>query len=555
MRSLKELAFRSYKEAQNLWLLARPPRVPGASPSAPLAGMPRGFQPDPEELRELACQIRAHRIPLLGRTIDFGPEIRWRRDPLSGVETGTPYFRRIPYLDAKRAGDHKIIWELNRHQHLVVLAQAGDDESWKECVRQLETWLDQNPFQRGINWASALEVAFRALSWARIYDLAGGRMEPQFRRRFVDALYRHALHIVTNLSIFFSPNTHLLGEGVALHALGTLFPEFPIASEFKRIGLQVVTEQMDRQVRNDGSHFEQSSYYHVYALDMLLFHARLAPPPAVYREKLARMADFLDALLGPDRVLPFLGDDDGGRWFHPYGPRDQFGRATLDAANVFLARPNPPAESKMFSDAGLAVMRAGDRQVIFDGGAFGAGGAGHSHSDTLSLLARAGGQAILIDPGTYTYTGDPAMRDWFRGSAAHNTVRIDGLDQGEMAGPFRWKTKPGVRWIEWTPGSERDVAEAECSYMGFVHRRRVVFEKPDRVLVSDTIMGPSGEHDLLQSWHLGSAEARECIRVEGAELGEAWRSDVFGEKRLGPVLTVRKRTTLPCRINATLQFD
>jgi len=112
-----------------------------------------------------------------------------------------------------------------------------------------------------------------------------------------------------------------------------------------------------------------------------------------------------------------------------------------------------------------------------------------------------------------------------------------------------------VRWIEWTPGSERDVAEAECSYMGFVHRRRVVFEKPDRVLVSDTIMGPSGEHDLLQSWHLGSAEARECIRVEGAELGEAWRSDVFGEKRLGPVLTVRKRTTLPCRINATLQFD
>jgi heparinase II/III-like protein len=554
MRSLTELTFRSYKEAQNLWLLARPPRVRGALPDAPLARMPVEFQPDPEEIRDLARQIRAHRIPLLGTTVELAPEIRWRRDPWSGVETGTPYLRCIPYLDAKRAGDHKLIWELNRHQHLVVLAQAGDEESWKECVGQLESWLDQNPFQRGINWASALEVAFRALSWTRIYHLAGGRMEPRFRRRFIDALYRHALHIFTNLSIYFSPNTHLLGEAVVIHALGVLFPGFPIASALEQVGRDVVAAQTDRQVRADGSHFEQSSYYHVYALDMLLFHAQLVAPAPAHREKLARMADFLDALLGPDRVLPFFGDDDGGRWFHPFGPREQFGRATLDAANVYLGRTNLAAGSKMFPDAGLAIMRAGDRQIVFDAGPFGAGGAGHSHSDTLSLVVRAGGKPVLIDPGTYTYTGDPQMRDWFRGSAAHNTVQIDGLPQGETAGPFRWKTKPAVRCVEWSPAPARDVAEAECAYMGFVHRRRVVFEKPDRVLVSDTMMGPAGEHDLLQSWHLGSAEARDRIQIEGGELGEAWRSGAFGEKHLGPVLTVRKRTALPCRMNATIQL-
>ena len=71
----------------------------------------------------------------------------------SGIETGTLYFRRIPYLDAAGAGDHKIVWEINRHQHLVLLAQAhlfsGRDEFLREIVRQLESWLVQNPFQRG----------------------------------------------------------------------------------------------------------------------------------------------------------------------------------------------------------------------------------------------------------------------------------------------------------------------------------------------------------------------------------------------------------------------
>ena len=30
---------------------------------------------------------------------------------------------RIPYLDPLQVGDHKVVWELNRHQHLVTLAQ------------------------------------------------------------------------------------------------------------------------------------------------------------------------------------------------------------------------------------------------------------------------------------------------------------------------------------------------------------------------------------------------------------------------------------------------
>ena len=115
-----------------MWLTALPPasRMDGDfKPALPL--------PDPgecaeslkgssfaREVTDLAEEIRAHRFPIFGKLVDAGPEIHWRRDYTRGVDSGLVYFRRIPFLDTPRAGDHKIIWELNRHQHLVVLAQA-----------------------------------------------------------------------------------------------------------------------------------------------------------------------------------------------------------------------------------------------------------------------------------------------------------------------------------------------------------------------------------------------------------------------------------------------
>ena len=89
----------------------------------------------------------------------------------------------------------------------------------------------------------------------------------------------------------------------------------------------------------DGVYFEQSTYYHVYALDFFLLHAILDPGiPAGYRARLTAMAEYLEAVQGPSRTLPFLGDDDGGRLFHPYGRRDRFGRATLATAGLLLGR-------------------------------------------------------------------------------------------------------------------------------------------------------------------------------------------------------------------------
>src|SRR5208282_5337405 len=75
-------------------------------------------------LRE-ADEICRHRFRLLGyENLDYGAEIDWHLDRVHGKRAPLDPWFRIPFLEFAAVGDHKIIWELNRHQHLVTLAKA-----------------------------------------------------------------------------------------------------------------------------------------------------------------------------------------------------------------------------------------------------------------------------------------------------------------------------------------------------------------------------------------------------------------------------------------------
>ena len=600
LRDPREIAFRLRQEAMNYALAQCPPQGRFESPS-PLPGLP---DPTPviEQLRgsvfaqqveAIAPEVLAHRFPLLGLTVDTGREIAWRRDYQRQIETPADYFRRVPYLDVSRVGDHKIIWELNRHQHWVLLAQAyrftGRAEYLAEITAQWESWLAANPFQHGINWCSALEVAFRALSWTWVYHLIGDRLTPARRERFLLELSRHGAHLEYNLSYYFSPNTHLLGEAVALHALGKLFPTFPRAARWRAMGGRVVSQELERQVLPDGAHFEQSTYYHVYAVDFFALHYLLAGQPASFVPTLTQMGEYLDAVLGPARSLPLLGDDDGGRLFHPYGVHVEYGRATLSLCGLLLQRPDwvgeaetlaplagwwlgattaPAGERRLtnartFGDIGTYTFQAGELFILFDAGGFGPYRAGHSHSDTLSLYVRQGGEELLIDPGTYEYVGEE--RDRFRGSAAHNTIRIDGLDQAEPFGAFGWTGRPQVEMTR-TGG---DVLEAICRYRGFTHRRRITFERAAaRLLVADEIEGPPGEHEIEQFWHVGCPV--ELIGPAAFRLGKSAilqldegaritlepdrRSRAYGRLERSEKVVAHRTGSLPMRLSSSIAF-
>ncbi|MGA2423810.1 MAG: alginate lyase family protein [Terriglobales bacterium] len=512
-----------------------------------------------EILRE-ADEICDHRFRLLGYenlrfTLDRGDEIDWHLDPVHGKRAPLDPWFKIPFLDFATVGDHKVIWELNRHQHLVTLAKArllsGDDKYVRELMAQWHSWIKMNPYPLGINWASTLEVAFRSLSWIWVDQLLAEIPHcTQFRSEMAPALAFHGRYIERYLSTYYSPNTHLLGEAVALFFLGTLYPQIPRATGWKESGWQIVLHEAGRQVRPDGVYFEQSLYYHVYALDFFLYARLLADrngteiPPA-YDAALGRMLDVVAALAQAGPAEGF-GDDDGGRLWNPRRNRTEhmtdplalgavmysreFSAARLTEEAIWLfgervfgertfgsqavhelahAKTSAEARSIAFPDGGIYVLADSQpyaQAMVVDAGPQGVDRSGHGHADALSLRLTMDGRRWLVDAGSGVYISkDPADRDTFRGTGAHNTMRVDGVDQAVADETFSWTHIPTTQAEEWIAG--KSFTYFVGSHNGYarledpvVHRRHVLKIAGVALLVRDIALGRA-EHELEIRWH------------------------------------------------------
>jgi hypothetical protein len=132
--------------------------------------------------------------------------------------------------------------------------------------------------------------------------------------------------------------------------------------------------------------------------------------------------------------------------------------------------------------------------------------AAHGHADCLSFTLSLLGEQILIDPGTYCYHEHPGWRTYFRGTSAHNTVRIDKLDQSLPGGPFMWlrKAKSTVEAL-CVDGPLQYVRACHDGYAHLpdrvVHTREVQLETELGLLrVVDTIEGRTS-HQVERFWH------------------------------------------------------
>jgi hypothetical protein len=496
-----------------------------------------------------ANEICSHRFRLLGyRDLDYGVEIDWHLDAAHGLRSPLIPWFKINFLDFAEVGDHKVTWELSRHQHLLSLAKAWlltNKESYaREIFAQWYSWQSANPCPLGANWASSLEVAFRSLSWIWLQHLlAECPVAPaSFQRDLVQALALNGRHIERYLSTYFSPNTHLLGEAVALFYIGTLCPQISSAERWKQKGWKVIQEEALRQVRPDGVYFEQSLYYHVYALDFFLYARLLASRngmeiPSGFDAVIRKMLAVIQALAQAGPPDGF-GDDDGGRLFNPKRNRaehmpdplavgaalfhDESLRksATLTEEAIWLfgeqalswvsqSSDSPPSpNSQSFEDGGLYIAGSSEpfpQQMVIDAGPQGTGRSGHGHSDALSVKLAFGGRSWLVDAGTFCYIGPGGERNIFRGTRVHNTMSVDGLDQAEPEGPFAWSSIPDTQTDLWIPGKHFTLFAG--SHSGYerlpepVRHRRFVFHLHGGFWLVRDIAEGKGSHLLETSWH------------------------------------------------------
>jgi hypothetical protein len=606
-------------------------------PGAVDAGVAGALEVDhPEWTRQTlsaAAKAATGRFDLLGyEGLDFGDRIDWHRDPIAGRTAPRLHWSRLDPLDPHVVGDSKLIWELNRHQWLVTLAEAyaltRDPRYAEQALARVEDWIEANPYPIGVNWASSLEVALRLIAWCWALFLlrdAAALTDARFAR-WRTLMLAHASHVERFLSFYFSPNTHLTGEALGLFYAGVVFADHADAARWRDRGRRILIEQAARQIERDGVYMERATCYHRYTIEIYLHllilaaHNRIAMPPQV-PAAVSRMCRHLIAIAPTAKAMPSIGDADGG-WLLPFvrrapddcrgvlavaavvfdnpefawaagGPAPEIlcllGREGRRRFDRLGARPPAATPSCVFEAGGYAVMRSGwqpdAHQLIVDVGPLGCGvSSGHGHADLLSLQCTAFGEPFLIDPGTYCYTADARWRNYFRSTAAHNTVLVDGHDQAEPAGPFSWATRPAARLRTWQSSAECDLVDAD--HDGYArlatpvnHRRRVLFVKPYGWVVVDDITG-AGEHRIDLRFHfsprlvtvgpglwtrasgekgrglwlLPIASVPLSARLRQGEESpiDGWYSPAYGVRRPAPVVTYTATAMAPVRITTLI---
>ena len=515
-----------------------------------------------------------------------GQDLDWHFDPVHDRRAPRVAWARVPYLDPAY-GDHKIIWEVNRHQHWLQLGRAfwltGDRRYADGIGRLLESWLAANPPLVGINWASMLEIGFRAISWTwamhALLERAGGKGQEEDKPWLVDmfvALDRQMTHVEQNLSYYFSPNTHLTGEALALYVVGSALPELAASTRWVTTGRRILLAEIDRQILADGGHAERSMHYQRYMLDFYLLALMTAvntqDTVAIprLRDAATRLAEFTRSMADEHGRLPLIGDDDGGMLWPIAGRECHDVRDSLTLAAMVLSRPDLTAwgvpeevfwiagrtaverapgledqpadrrqvESRSLADTGYIVVRdnAGGHAVL-DAGIHGYMNGGHAHADALALTLRLGNRPFLVDPGTSTYTMDPRLRDRMRSSMNHNTVIVDGRSQAIPAGPFHWRTRADARVRAWRHNPAFDWVEASHDgYAPVEHRRSLLRAGHAGWLVVDEILG-EGHHLATTHWHVDPAwrlasDGPGRVRARHLDGDVAWLLHDAGDIRL-----------------------
>ena len=529
---------------------------------------------DTDAVRAAAEEVLAGRwnvFALKGTRLGFPP--RWNRDPKTGAVAPLGYGQGIDYRDEAVVGDIKYLWEPNRHLELVALAQAfalTRDMRYAEGLRRLlESWFEQCPYPRGVHWTSSLELAVRLLNWSVAWQLLGGRDSPlfagadgaAFRARWLASVYQHAHFVRGHLSAHSSANNHLFGEYMGLFVAGTTWPCWAALREWRDVAAAGLETEALRQNSADGVNLEQAVYYQHEVMDMMLLALLAARAQgrdfsAAFSERLERLAEFLHALMDAGGHVPMQGDADDalmlrlahapgfdpyrsllascallfgrGDFKHKAGALDEKTRWLLgaDAAARWAALPAEAAPPRLaFFEGGHYLLGADfdtprEVRIAVDCAPLGyLSIAAHGHADALAFTLSAGGRELLIDPGTYAYHTQKAWRDYFRGTLAHNTVRIDGEDQSVIGGNFMWLKKARARLVAHVPQAspQRFVGEHD-GYARLAdpvtHRRELRYDAALRRLTVIDHLDAQAPHTVEIAWHWSEEAQVSCDDAE-----------------------------------------
>lgn len=422
-----------------------------------------------------------------------------------------------------RAPSMSRLWQYHLHYAdyvaaIALAAQRGHDSQWSEhALALVEAWIASNrPGQRP-GW-DPYPLSLRVVNWVIALAALGPRVDEGRRARIAGSLAAQGRFLARHLEWHLGGN-HFVKNAKALLILGVAL-DCPEAKAWRAQGCRLLLGEVQRQVLADGGHVERSPLYHGIVLEDLLDVLALAAATgqqllsggeaAALAGAARRMATWFARMRHPDGGLALFNDC-------VVAGEPEPGALLAYAARVLACEPSPNGTVALAA-SGYYVVQHGKARAVIDCGDIGPDELpAHAHADTLSFELSWAGQRVVVDAGTAEYTLDD-LRRYVRSTAAHNTVRVDEVEQSEVWASFRVgrRARPvGARLVE----AEDHVgfAGAHDGYerLGVIHHRHIV-ATDQAWFVVDELRG-RGHHRFESYLHL-----HPDLRLEPA--GAAWRA-------------------------------
>ena len=491
----------------------------------------------PESLERhlsVAQAVLENRFQAFGVEVLFENTVQWHLDPITRKVWPDRFWGDIDCRD-KNLGGVKFVWEFNRLYFLFSLGicfhLTRDKKYAEKLLKFINSWLEGNPYPRGVNWTSGIEAGVRLanLVWALSF-LEGYPFSQADLKAINLFVWTHAIRLHRYPSRYSSANNHLLAEGFGLFAAGLCFPHLPGADKWLAQGRKILDAEASRQILPDGGSFEYSTTYLSFVFDFFLLYRHMCRVwelnySSVVDERLEAACLFIRSIMDQGGNVPNIGDQDsavvvdfgltnqqnflsilntGAVLFEK--PELAVGGSDLKTWLITGQSPSPTLsthpttrQTVLYEHSGLAVIKdafQGREEVLFVGNAMPLGLAplyAHGHLDALSFTLSVGGLEFFVDPGTYLYHGGGKWREYFRSTAAHNTVRINKMELSKQTGDFMFGRpyRIKVHELEQT-GDEITWRAAHDAYERLPRpvklSREVVFaKKSGQFLFNDTI--------------------------------------------------------------------
>jgi uncharacterized heparinase superfamily protein len=383
------------------------------------------------------------------------------------------------------------LWLYNLH-YLDDLNAQGADERQEELNRLIACWTADNPPLAGDGW-EPYPLSLRLVNLVKWHARQGRLPDAWFH-----SLARQAQALLAKVEWHILAN-HLFANGKALTFVGAFFAG-PAGETWLQQGRRILDREVPEQFLPDGGHFELSPMYHATLLWDLCDLVNLSEVSGVpelarrageWRQAVARGVSWLQAMCHPDGDISFFNDAALGiaptlaaieGYAAMLGIRPT--RVGVEAGVGCTHLPHSGYVAMEFAPAGKALLDVAQVGPSYQ--------PGHAHADTLSFELSLHGQRVLVNSGTSVY-GEGAVRLRQRGTAAHNTVEIDGQDSSEVWAGFRVARRAHPVGLEIQPGADRLLVR--CAHDGYRwlsgsprHTREWRF-RPGRVEVVDRIDG------------------------------------------------------------------